>query len=177
MTLARPRCKRWHVEIQRQLSMFYCCHSLEYVRTYVIWGRIHKQECENFHIIITVLCARCSVLLCLSSGVPWKMPHSCWYDTETLRTEAQTLESRSPNLCSVSLGRPVAVNKGKLDCPGLLDRTVDTICSADTCDHCAITVHSSFVATWELGTHAKLQTLFQISWDSICILIRPARGQ
>lgn len=79
---------------------------------------------------------------------------------ETLKKEAQTLESRSPNFCSVSLGRPVAVNKGKLNCPGLLDRTVDTICSADTwtvftmwvlihsCDRHAITVHPSFVATW-----------------------------
>lgn len=74
---------------------------------------------------------------------------------ETLRKEAQILESRSPKICSVSLGRPVAVNKGKLDCPGLLDRTVGTICSADTRDRCAITVHSSFVATWELGTHAN----------------------
>lgn len=90
---------------------------------------------------------RCSVLLCLSSGVPWKMLNSCRYGTATLRKEAQILESQ--DLLSVT-GQTCGCEKGKLDCPGLLDRTVDTICSADTRDHCAITVHSSFVATWEL---------------------------
>lgn len=124
-----------------------------------MWGRITSRSVRMFT-SSSPSCAPGAL-----SFFAWALEYHgrCLTRVNTARNtqeEAQTLESRSPNFCSVSLGGPVAVNKGKLNCPGLLDRAVDTICSADTwtaftmwvlipsCDRRAITVHPSFVATW-----------------------------
>lgn len=87
-----------------------------------IWGRITSRSVRIFTssspcCMPTVLCASLLEL--------WRvMEDASLVSTqhETLKKEVQTLESRSPNFCSVSLGKPVAVNKGKLNCPGMIDR-------------------------------------------------------